>query len=80
MRNFAPSGSQVKSRELYSLRYQPVAATRHLCICFQNIAMDWKSDPLDRARGPSRKATPQKSRREFVFGGAFRYRYKRELH
>ena len=47
---------------------------------FQNIAMDWKSDPLDLAGGPLPKATPQTSRTDLFFGVALRYRHKRELH
>ena len=47
---------------------------------FSKNPMGWKSDPLDRAGGPSPKATPQKPRRDFLFGVALRYRYKRDLH
>ena len=43
-------------------------------IYIYNIPMDWKSDPLGRAGGPSLKATPQKPRREIFLGVALRYR------
>ena len=49
-------------------------------IYFQYIPMGWKPDPLDRAGGPSPKATPQKPRREKKIGVALLYRYKRDLH
>ena len=35
--------------------------------------MDWKSDPPDRAGGPSPKATPVKPRMELLLGVALRY-------
>ena len=47
---------------------------------FQNVPIDWKSDPLDRAGGLSPKATPLKALQDFVLGVALRYRYKRDLH
>ena len=50
------------------------------CRYFQNIPMDWKSDPLDRAGGPSPKATPQMPCRDFFFGVALLHRYKGDLH
>ena len=42
-------------------------------ISFQNIPMDWKSDPLDRAGRPSPKAPP-KVPQGFILGVALRYR------
>ena len=42
---------------------------------FQNVPMDWKSDPLDQGGGPSPKA-PQ----VWFLWVALHYRYKRDLH